>query len=142
MFFIANCGELYWKYFINRKSNREKTINCCTNHILKKYVKSFVLLNYLNYFSFMVPLPKPTSDYSRIIYTVLNPEYEDPKYIDHDKLISSFIHVLECLIREDLCYRFHYILDCKKATIGHIAKIKPMSLKRIFVILEVSISIA
>uniref|UniRef100_A0AAR5Q9D2 CRAL-TRIO domain-containing protein n=2 Tax=Dendroctonus ponderosae TaxID=77166 RepID=A0AAR5Q9D2_DENPD len=84
----------------------------------------------------MVPLPKPTSDYSRIIYNTLNPEYDDPKHLNHDIFISSFIHVLECLIREDLCYKFHYIMDCKPVTMGHIAKFKPMGFKKVFIILE------
>ncbi|CAG9770320.1 unnamed protein product [Ceutorhynchus assimilis] len=85
---------------------------------------------------FLVPLPKVTGDHIRILYHKLNPEYLDPKYFSHEKFIILFIQLVEYLLREDLCFRFHYICDCAGWSIGHGTGMSPMALKKATVILE------
>ncbi|XP_050302049.1 uncharacterized protein LOC126740164 [Anthonomus grandis grandis] len=84
----------------------------------------------------LVPLPKVMDDHSRILYHRLIPEYADPKYFVHERVIIQFYHLIEILIEEDLSSKFHYIFDCKGLVAGHSTNIRPMVIKKASTIME------
>ncbi|CAG9770314.1 unnamed protein product [Ceutorhynchus assimilis] len=85
---------------------------------------------------YLVPLPKVDDENIRIIYQKTNPEYKDAKYFNFEKNLVLFWHVMQYLVENDLCYRFHFICDCSGFTLGHAAKMNPLSLKKSQIILE------
>lgn len=86
----------------------------------------------------MVALPKETDDCTRIIYQKFNPEYTDPKYFNIEKTFNGFLHLIQYLVENDLCYRFYYIFDCTGVKIGHTTNLNLMVIKKSTIVLEVS----
>ncbi|CAG9770312.1 unnamed protein product [Ceutorhynchus assimilis] len=85
---------------------------------------------------YIVPLPKAADENIRIIFQKINPDYKDAKYYSLENNIVVFLHVMQYMAENDLCYRFHYIADFSAFTLGHTAKMSPLCIKKSQIILE------
>lgn len=83
----------------------------------------------------VVPLPKPTEDGKRIIYSRVNPEYGASDF-DHQTLIATFTHLAELIMLEDKSFNFHYVFDAAGVQTGHIPKFSPMIIRKASIIIE------
>ncbi|CAG9770313.1 unnamed protein product [Ceutorhynchus assimilis] len=85
---------------------------------------------------YLVPLPKVADENIRIIYQRINPDYKDAKYFNFENNLVVYLHVMQYMAENDLCYRFHFVADCSGFNLGHTAKMNPLSIRKLQILLE------
>lgn len=83
---------------------------------------------------YLVPLPKPTAAFSRIIcFKLKDANVEKFDVIDS---LGYLMNIIEVRLREDYCLSDIYIYDLQGTTIGHVLKVSPMILKKMNYLIE------
>ncbi|XP_031332058.1 alpha-tocopherol transfer protein-like isoform X2 [Photinus pyralis] len=83
---------------------------------------------------YLVPLPKPTAAFSRIIcFKLKDANVEKFDVID---TLGYLMNIIEVRLREDFCLSDIYIYDLQGTTIGHVLKISPTILKKMNYLME------